>query len=175
MSLITFQSVHKDFGIKEVLRDGSFSIEPNDKVGVIGVNGSGKSTLLKMMGGMEPIDSGQRLTKSGARLVYLPQAPEIAEDLTVLDQVFADCGEQMQIVREYEALMHKMSHASGNELDKLMNRLAVVSEQMEIEGAWDLETNAKIILTKLGIEDFEARVGDLSGGYRKRSRFAADG
>ena len=172
MSLITFQSVSKDFGIKEVLRDGSFSIEPDDKVGVIGVNGSGKSTLLKMMGGMEPIDSGQRLTKSGARLVYLPQAPDVDEDLTVLDQVFADCGEQMQLVREYEDLMHKMSHASGDEMDKLMNRLATVGEQMETEGAWDVETNAKIILTKLGIEDFEARVGDLSGGYRKRIALA---
>ena len=172
MSLITFQSVNKDFGIKEVLKDGSFSIEPNDKVGVIGVNGSGKSTLLKMMGGMEPIDSGQRLTKSGARLVYLPQTPEINEDLTVLDQVFADCGEQMQLVREYEDLSHKMSRASGDELDKLMNRLATVSEKMEVQGAWDLETNAKIILSKLGIEDFEARVGDLSGGYRKRIALA---
>ena len=172
MSLITFQSVYKDFGIKEVLRDGSFSIEPDDKVGVIGVNGSGKSTLLKMMGGIEPIDKGQRLTKSGARLAYLPQQPDINEDLTVLDQVFADCGEQMQLVREYEALSHKMSHAEGKELDQLMNRLAVVGEQMETSGAWELETNAKIILSKLGIEDFEARVGDLSGGYRKRIALA---
>ncbi|MGB7085211.1 MAG: ATP-binding cassette domain-containing protein, partial [Phormidesmis sp.] len=172
MSLITFQSVSKDFGIKEVLTDGSFSIEPDDKVGVIGVNGSGKSTLLKMMGGMEPIDSGQRLTKSGARLVYLPQQPDIDEDLTVLDQVFADCGEQMQLVREYEALSHKMSHPDTQDLDALMNRLAVVGEKMESEGAWDLETNAKIILSKLGIEDFEARVGDLSGGYRKRIALA---
>ncbi len=173
MSLITFQSVSKDFGIKEVLRDGSFSIEPDDKVGVIGVNGSGKSTLLKMMGGLEPIDSGQRLTKSGSRLVYLPQQPEINEELTVLDQVFADCGEQMQLVREYEALSHKMSHAAGKELDQLMNRLATVGEKMEDSGAWDLETNAKIVLTKLGIEDFDARVGDLSGGYRKRVALAA--
>jgi len=172
MSLITFQSVYKDFGIKEVLRDGSFSIEPDDKVGVIGVNGSGKSTLLKMMGGIEPIDKGQRLTKSGARLVYLPQQPDIDEDLTVLDQVFADCGEQMQLVREYEELSHKMSHAEGKELDRLMNRLAVVGEQMETSGAWELETNAKIILSKLGIEDFEVRVGDLSGGYRKRIALA---
>jgi ATP-binding cassette subfamily F protein uup len=172
MSLITFQSVHKDFGIKEVLRDGSFSIEPNDKVGVIGVNGSGKSTLLKMMGGLESIDSGQRLTKSGARLVYLPQQPDVNEELTVLDQVFADCGEQMQLVREYEDLSHKMSHASGPALDSLMNRLAATSEKMETAGAWELETNAKIILTKLGIEDFEARVGDLSGGYRKRIALA---
>ncbi|MEL6555464.1 MAG: ABC-F family ATP-binding cassette domain-containing protein [Cyanobacteria bacterium J06621_11] len=172
MSLITFQSVCKDFGIKEVLRDGSFSIEPNDKVGVIGVNGSGKSTLLKMMGGIEPIDKGQRLTKSGARLVYLPQQPDINEDLTVLDQVFADCGEQMQLVRDYESLSHKMSGAEGKELERLMNRLATVSEQMETSGAWELETNAKIILSKLGIEDFEARVGDLSGGYRKRIALA---
>ena len=172
MSLITFQSVYKDFGIKEVLRDGSFSIEPNDKVGVIGVNGSGKSTLLKMMGGIEPIDKGQRLTKSGARLVYLPQQPDIDEDLTVLDQVFADCGEQMQLVRDYESLSHKMSAAKGKELERLMNRLAKVSEQMETSGAWELETNAKIILSKLGIEDFEARVGDLSGGYRKRIALA---
>ncbi|MEM8502638.1 MAG: ABC-F family ATP-binding cassette domain-containing protein [Cyanobacteria bacterium P01_D01_bin.1] len=172
MSLITFQSVSKDFGIKEVLHEGSFSIEPDDKVGVIGVNGSGKSTLLKMMGGIESIDSGQRLTKSGARLVYLPQQPDIDEDLTVLDQVFADCGEQMQLVREYESLSHKMSHAQGKELDRLMNKLATVSEKMEISGAWDLETDAKIILSKLGIEDFEARVGDLSGGYRKRVALA---
>ena len=100
--------------------------------------------------------------------MYLPQQPDIDEELTVLDQVFADCGPQMKLVREYEELTHKMSHSSGKDLDKLMNRLAVVGEKMETEGAWDLETNAKIILSKLGIEDFEARVGDLSGGYRKR-------
>ncbi|MEL6902306.1 MAG: ABC-F family ATP-binding cassette domain-containing protein [Cyanobacteria bacterium J06606_4] len=172
MSLITFQSVNKDFGIKEVLREGSFSIEPDDKVGVIGVNGSGKSTLLKMMGGLEPIDSGQRIIRSGARLVYLPQQPDIDEDLTVLDQVFADCGEQMQLVREYEALSQKLSQADSADLDQLMNRLAAVGEKMETAGAWELETNAKIILSKLGIDNFEARVGDLSGGYRKRIALA---
>ncbi|MEL6456149.1 MAG: ABC-F family ATP-binding cassette domain-containing protein [Cyanobacteria bacterium J06623_5] len=172
MSLITFQSVNKDFGIKEVLRAGSFSIEPDDKVGVIGVNGSGKSTLLKMMGGLEPIDSGQRIIRSGARLVYLPQQPDIDEDLTVLDQVFADCGEQMQLVREYEELSQKLSQADSADLDRLMNRLATVGEKMETAGAWDLETNAKIILSKLGIDNFEARVGDLSGGYRKRIALA---
>ena len=104
--------------------------------------------------------------------MYLPQQPDIDEELTVLDQVFADCGEQMQLVREYEELSHKMSHAGGKELDQLMNRLAVVGEQLEPSGAWELETNAKIILSKLGIEDFEARVGDLSGGYRKRIALA---
>jgi ABC transport system ATP-binding/permease protein len=172
MSILTLQGIKKDFGIKEILRDGSFSIEPNDKVGLIGVNGSGKSTLLKMIAGIEPTDGGQRLVKSGARIIYLPQQPEVDEDSTVIDQVFADSGEQMKLVREYEDLSHKMAHAQGDELDILMSRLATVTEKMESEGAWELETKAKIILTKLGIEDFDARVGDLSGGYRKRIALA---
>lgn len=172
MSIVTLQSIHKDFGIKEVLREASFSIEPDDKVGLIGVNGSGKSTLLKMIAELEPIDGGQRLVKSGARIVYLPQQPEMEDDHTVLDQVFADSGEQMQLVRQYEALSRQMAQP-GADLDRLMTRLATVSEKMEAAGAWEVETNAKIILTKLGIEDFEARVGDLSGGYRKRIALAA--
>ncbi len=173
MSILTLQNIKKDFGIKEILRDASFSIEPNDKVGLIGVNGSGKSTLLKMIAGIEPTDGGQRLVKSGARIIYLPQQPEIDENLTVIDQVFADSGEQMQLVREYEDLSHKIAQAEGSNLEALMSRLATVTEKMESIGAWDLETKAKIVLSKLGIEDFDAMVKDLSGGYRKRIALAA--
>ncbi|MDJ0568547.1 MAG: ATP-binding cassette domain-containing protein, partial [Pleurocapsa sp. MO_192.B19] len=156
MSILTLQNSKKDFGIKEILHDASFSIEPNDKVGLIGVNGSGKSTLLKMIAGIEPIDGGQRLVKSGARIIYLPQQPEIDENLTVIDQVFASGGEQMKLVREYEDLSHKIAHAAGDNFDSLMSRLAKVTEKMESVGAWELETKAKIILSKLGIEDFDA-------------------
>ena len=172
MSILTLQNIKKDFGIKEILRDASLSIEPNDKVGLIGVNGSGKSTLLKMIAGIEPTDGGHRIVKSGARIIYLPQQPEIDENRTVIDQVFADSGEQMHLVREYEDLSHKIAHAQGDNLESLMSRLATVTEKMESVGAWELETKAKIILGKLGIEDFDARVGDLSGGYRKRIALA---
>ena len=172
MSILTLQNIKKDFGIKEILRDASFSIEPNDKVGLIGVNGSGKSTLLKMIAGFEPTDGGQRLVKSGARIIYLPQQPEVDENLSVIDQIFADSNEQMSLVREYEDLSHKIAQTKGNDLDTLMARLATVNEKMESLGAWELETKAKIILSKLGIEDFDARVGDLSGGYRKRIALA---
>jgi len=169
MSIVTLQSIKKDFGIKEILKDASFSLDTSDKVGLIGTNGSGKSTLLKMIAGLEPIDDGQILV-SGAKVIYLPQQPEIDENLTVLQQVFADSGEQMALVKEYEEISDKLAH--NFEDTQLMSRLSVVMQQMDTTGAWELETNAKIILTKLGISDFNARVGDLSGGYRKRIALA---
>lgn len=179
MSIVTFQSVAKDFGIKEIVRNANFSIDDGEKVGLIGVNGSGKSTLLKMVAGLESIDSGQRLTERNRRTIYLPQMPDLDEEKTVIEQVFADTGDGsvsgMQLVREYELLSLQMSHAGDDsaKLDKLMAQMASVSEKMESIGAWELETKAKIVLSKLGIEDFEARIGDLSGGYRKRIALAA--
>lgn len=173
MSIFTLQSVKKDFGIKEILKDASFSLDATDKVGLIGTNGSGKSTLLKMIAGLEPIDAGQILVNSGARIVYLPQQPDLDENHTVLQQVFADSGEQMSLVREYEELSDKLAHNLEDEQGKIMARLSVVMQRMEATGAWELETNAKIILTKLGIEDFNAKIGSLSGGYRKRIALAA--
>ena len=171
MSIFTLQSVKKDFGIKEILKDASFSLDATDKVGLIGTNGSGKSTLLKMIAGLEPIDGGQIIVNPGARIVYLPQQPDLDENHTVLEQVFADSGEQMALVREYEELSHKLAHNSDNK--QLLSRLSNVTQRMEAIGAWELETKAKIILTKLGIEDFDARIGNLSGGYRKRIALAA--
>ncbi|MFM6593495.1 MAG: ABC-F family ATP-binding cassette domain-containing protein [Dolichospermum sp.] len=171
MSLVTLQSVKKDFGIKELLKDANFSLDTNDKVGLIGTNGSGKSTLLKMIAGLESIDSGQILVNSGAKIVYLPQQPDIDENHTVLEQVFADSGEQMHLVKEYEELSDKLAHYPDD--SQLMSRLSSVMQRMDATGAWEVETNAKIILTKLGIADFDVKVGTLSGGYRKRIALAA--
>jgi ATP-binding cassette subfamily F protein uup len=171
MSIVTLQSVQKDFGIKEILRNANFSLGPTDKVGAIGVNGSGKSTLLKILAGIEPIDGGQLLVNSGLRIVYLPQDPDLDENRTVLEQVFADSGDRMALVREYEDLTHKIARSPQDE--KLMSRLSAVMQEMEASGAWELETQAKIILSKLGIEDFDAQIATLSGGYRKRIAIAA--
>ncbi|YAF97566.1 MAG: ABC-F family ATP-binding cassette domain-containing protein [Nodularia sp. CChRGM 3473] len=170
MSIITLQSVKKDFGIKEILKDASFSLDPTDKVGLIGTNGSGKSTLLKMIAGLEPIDSGQINFGSGSKIIYLPQQPDLDENHTVLEQIFADSGEHMALVREYEELSDKLAHYPED--SQLMSRLSEVMQRMESTGAWELETNAKIILTKLGISDFDAVIGTLSGGYRKRIALA---
>ncbi|MBH8551932.1 ABC-F family ATP-binding cassette domain-containing protein [Nostocaceae cyanobacterium CENA357] len=170
MSIITLQSVKKDFGIKEILTNASFSLDATDKVGLIGTNGSGKSTLLKMIAGLESIDSGQILCTSGSKIIYLPQQPDLDENRTVLEQIFADSGEHMSLVREYEELTDKLTHYPEDK--QLMSRLSVVMQEMETTGAWELETNAKIILSKLGIFDFDAVISTLSGGYRKRIALA---
>jgi ABC transport system ATP-binding/permease protein len=170
MTLITLQSVQKDFGIKEILKDANLSLDITDKVGLIGTNGSGKSTLLKMIAGLEHIDSGQILVSSGAKVIYLPQQPDVDENLTVIEQIFANSGEQMQLVREYEDISHRLAHQPEN--NQLVSRLSVVMQKMEASGAWELETNAKIILSKLGINDLDVKVGTLSGGYRKRIALA---
>lgn len=171
MTILTLRSLKKDFGIKEILKDASFSLDDRDKVGLIGTNGSGKSTLLKMIAGLEAIDGGEIQVNSGVKIVYLPQQPDLDDDKTVLEQVFVDSGESMNLIKEYEELSDLLVHDPEN-LDTIMERLSRVSQQIDKLGAWDLETNAKVILSKLGIEDFNARVGNLSGGYRKRIAIA---
>jgi ABC transport system ATP-binding/permease protein len=171
MSIVTLQSVQKQFGLKTLLNQASFSLDVSDKVGLIGTNGSGKSTLLKMIAGLEPPDGGQILINSGIRTVYLPQDPDLDENHTVLEQVFADSGEDMNLVRDYEQISAQLVHDPEN--TALSARLSDISHRMDACGAWELETKAKIILTKLGIEDMDARIGTLSGGYRKRVALAA--
>jgi ABC transport system ATP-binding/permease protein len=171
MSIVTLQSVQKQFGLKTLLNQASFSLDISDKVGLIGTNGSGKSTLLKMIAGLEPPDGGQILVNSGIRTVYLPQDPDLDESHTVLEQVFADSGENMNLVRDYEQISAQLVHDPESMV--LSARLSEISHRMDACGAWELETKAKIILTKLGIDDMDARIGTLSGGYRKRVALAA--
>ncbi|MGB8699261.1 MAG: ABC-F family ATP-binding cassette domain-containing protein [Thermosynechococcaceae cyanobacterium] len=171
MSVLTLRSLQKDFGIKEILRDANFSLGPTDKIGVIGTNGSGKSTLLKMIAGLEPIDGGELWVNPSTKIVYLPQQPDLQDERTVLEQVFADSGEQAQLVREYEDLSDRLAHGQGDPA-QIMARLSHVTHRMDMTGAWELETQAKIVLTQLGISDFAAQVGSLSGGYRKRIALA---
>ncbi len=171
MTLFTLRSLHKDFGIKEILRNASFSLEEGDKVGLIGTNGSGKSTLLKMIAGLEPPDSGEIWVNASAKIIYLPQQPNLDPNRTVLEQVFADSGEQMALVQEYERVSQQLAQASGH-TETLMAQLSSLSQRLETIGAWELETNAKAVLSQLGIQDFHTRVGCLSGGYQKRVAIA---
>ena len=171
MSIFTLKSVKKDFGIKQILRDATFSIDETDKVGLIGTNGSGKSTLLKMLAGLEPIDSGEFQVNQNARSVYLPQQPEVDESNTILEQVLASSGEQIQLIQEYETLSEKL--ATDPENTQLLSRFSNITQKMDAMGTWDLDTKAKIILDKLGLPDHHRPVKNLSGGERKRVALTA--
>lgn len=169
MALLTARSIKKDFGIKEILRAGSFSLDRGDKVGLIGVNGSGKSTLLKMLAGLESIDGGEVWQNPSAKVVYLHQQPVIDESLTVLEQVLVDRGAESRLILEYEKLSQAIS---TNASEKLLAQFSSLSQKMEQTGAWELETRAKVTLAKLGISDVQSVIKNLSGGYRKRIALA---
>ncbi|MEL7504740.1 MAG: ABC-F family ATP-binding cassette domain-containing protein [Cyanobacteria bacterium J06554_6] len=171
MALVTVRDLKKDFGIKEILREATFSVDDGDRVGLIGTNGSGKSTLLKMLAGIEPHDGGDIWRNAGAKIVYLPQQPALDDSRTVLEQVFADAGEQMNLIRSYESISAQLAAGKGD-TDALMGQLSRVSQQIEAANAWELETNAKTVLSKLGIQDVNAKIETLSGGYRKRIAIA---
>ncbi len=171
MALVTVRNLRKDFGIKEILREATFSIDEGDRVGLIGTNGSGKSTLLKMLAGIEPVDGGELWRNSGAKIVYLPQQPDLDDSRTVIEQVFADAGEQMNLIRSYESISAQLAAGEGD-TDTLMGQLSRVSQQIEAANAWELETKAKTVLSKLGIQDVNAKIETLSGGYRKRIAIA---
>lgn len=172
MAILTARSLKKDFGIKEIITDGNFSLNEEDKVGLIGLNGSGKSTLLKMIAGIEPIDGGELWHHPKAQIAYLPQQPEVNEEYTVLEQVFAHSRQAIALLKEYESISAQLGGAE-EPTPELMAKLAKSAQRIEAANAWELETNAKIILDKLGIQDKDAKVGSLSGGYRKRIALAS--
>ena len=171
MVLLTAEHIRKSYGTRVIFDDISFSIHEGDKIGVIGVNGTGKSTLLRIIAGADQADSGEIITMNGMRMGYLPQNPLFVEGTTVLQQVF--CGEnpKLALVRDYEACMAAL--AKNPQDAQLVRQAAELTERMDKAEAWSLESEAKTILTKLGISDFEQRVETLSGGQKKRVALAA--
>ena len=171
MAWVQLEGIRKDFGIKELLKDVTLNLGEGDRIGLIGTNGSGKSTLLRIIAGQESPDGGTLRIHPDARVVYVPQQPEMDPGRTVLEQVFADSGEKVQAIREYELLSEQLAERGDDPV--LLAKLSDLSHRLDSLNAWELESRIKSVLTQLGIHDFERRVGDLSGGYRKRLALAA--
>jgi ATP-binding cassette subfamily F protein uup len=169
--IITLEQVAKQYAERPLLQDVSLSIAPGERVGVVGVNGSGKTTLLRIAAGDEPPDSGRVSAARDMCVAYLPQNPALEAGLTVLEQLFQADTPAMQLVRAYEAATLELARAPSDR--QLQDRLASLVEQIDAQGAWDLEQAARTILTKLGLTQLEARIGELSGGQRKRVAMAA--
>jgi len=175
VSLISLVDVRKDFGIRTLFDGLSLHVGERERLGLIGPNGAGKSTLMRVLAGLEPPGAGQRRVLPQARIVLVSQEPEMDPERTVLEQVFAESGEKMQLLRRYtevsDALAH--AHSAGNDDTALLSELGELNARMDQSQAWDLEQQIREVLQRLGIGDTQRRVGDLSGGYRKRLALAA--
>ncbi len=170
MEILTVENLSKNFGEKVLFDDISFGISSGDKIGVIGVNGTGKSTLLKIIAGVDEPDKGQVVTMNGIKIGYLPQVPVFEENETVINQIFKTNNPVMQLIKEYEDCL---SLLSGNKDDvKLNEKISELSKEIDKVDGWSLQSEAKTILTKLGISDFHKPIGVLSGGQRKRVAIA---
>lgn len=171
MNILTVEQVTKSYGDKILFQDASFGMEDQDKVGIIGVNGTGKSTFMRVIAGLEPPDSGKISIGNRIRVRYLAQNPEFDPDKTVLQQVFEGDLPEMKAVREYTETMELLElHPSHEELQQ---KLLKLNQTLDTLQAWQLESDAKTILSKLGIRNYEAKMGTLSGGQRKRVALAA--
>lgn len=171
MNLLTAENIVKSYGERILLNKISFGIGEGEKVGVIGINGTGKSTFLKILAGMEQSDDGKITTMNGIKIEYLPQSPEFDDNATVLEQVFKGNSPIMTLIKEYETAL-QMLNKNTQDTD-LQKKVMSLSSRMDASGAWSIESEAKNILTRLKIFDFDAVVGTLSGGQRKRIALAS--
>ncbi|MEN9541541.1 MAG: hypothetical protein RLZZ459_1632 [Cyanobacteriota bacterium] len=175
MSLISLVQVRKDFGVRTLFEGLDLHVQERDRLGLIGPNGAGKSTLLRLLAGEEPPGEGERRVAPQARIVLVSQEPEIDPERTVLEQVFAGSGEKMQLLARYTELSQALAqaHADGADDSALLAELGSLNARMDQSQAWGLEQQIREVLDRLGIRDGGRRVGDLSGGYRKRLALAA--
>ena len=171
MNLLSIEKLTKNYGEKVLFEDITFGIEEGDKIGLIGVNGTGKSTFLKVIAGLDAADAGKITTSNSLQLEYLPQNPDFDDQATVLEQVFRGYSPVMQVLKAYEQALLQAQLRPQNEI--CQQQLIALTQQMDAHNAWQLESEAKTILTQLGIHDFSAIVSQLSGGQRKRIALAS--
>ena len=171
MNLITLENISKSFSEKVLIDNISLGINDGEKIGIIGVNGAGKSTFLKVLAGIEEPDSGTIIKGNRVRIEYLSQSPDYDENATVIEQVFKGNSEEMKVLGEYEEALERINLEPNNE--GLHNRLMNLQVKVDALNLWDLESEAKMVLTKLGVSDFTAKVKNLSGGQRKRIALAS--
>ncbi|HEL1616605.1 TPA: ABC-F family ATP-binding cassette domain-containing protein [Streptococcus suis] len=167
MSDFIVEHLTKSVGDKTVFADLSFIIHQGDRIGIIGVNGTGKTTLLDVLSGRIGFDGDVSpfRTKNAYKIAYLTQEPDFDESKTVLDTVLSSDLRETQLIREYELLLSHYDEASQTRLEKVM-------AEMDSLNAWEIESQVKTVLSKLGLTDLNKTVAELSGGLRRRVQLA---
>ncbi len=171
MSLITLINASKDFGIDNLFSNLNLHIKKGEKLGLIGPNGSGKSTLLKVLAGIEPLNQGTRQCSPRVTIKAVEQESPLQENQTVIEAVLSSCGKKRELLLSFQKLSNLVANNPSNE--RFLSELGQLSQLMDNNQAWALEQECKEILSRLGITDLQIKVGELSGGYRKRVGLAS--
>ena len=166
MKILRADNLKKSYGIKDLLTDVSFLIREGDRIGLIGINGTGKSTLMNILAGLDKAEVGSLDYPHDYQIGYLSQQMDFDEDLTVLDTVFEGNSPIIRAVKGYELALSQLADDGENSL--FQKKYQQAEELMNREDAWLADTNAKTILSKLGILFLEKKVSELSGGQKKR-------
>ncbi len=170
IKMLTAESLQKSYGDKLLFDNIDVVIKDDERIGLIGVNGTGKSTFLKILAGIEEPDAGKLIHPKAYRIEYLPQNPEMDEEATVIDYIYAGEADVMVALREYEKALLDLESDSSNE--KFQNKLIDKQQLMDKFDAWEASTVAKTVLTQMGVTTFDKQVKYLSGGQQKRVAIA---
>jgi len=167
MNFLSVENLAKSFDENILFENLTFGMEQGQKAALVGVNGSGKSTLLKIISGQESQDKGQVSVRKDIKISYLPQNPEFTSGLTVLQSIFDHDSEELGLIKEYELELLRSQLYPEKE-----NQLPELIEKMNQLNVWEYEHQVKELLGRLGIEDFEKKIDQLSGGQLKRVAIA---
>ncbi len=170
MSQLIIENLTKTVGEKTLFKDIAFTVISGEKVGLLGINGTGKSTLLSIIAGIEEADSISTDHPNKYRIVYLPQEPEFDPELTVMETVFMSDAPIIKVNLEYEHALQALS--ADPESTYNQDQYSKYQNEMDDLSGWDINSKARTILSKLGIETFDKKVGELSGGQKKRVALA---
>jgi ABC transport system ATP-binding/permease protein len=171
MNVLAVEHLTKTYGAKVLFDDISFAVSERQHIGLIGVNGTGKSTLLRVLAGLDSPDSGSVTHSNHFRIAFLDQSPEFTEEVKVLEYIFDGDHPIMRAIRNYGAALEALEEEPDN--TQKQARLFSAQQQMDTTGAWEADTQAKTILSRLGVRDFHKPVRELSGGQKKRVALAA--
>lgn len=163
MNYLSVEEVSKSFGTLELFENLSFGISQGQKIALIAKNGTGKTTLLDIVSDKEAPDSGQVVYRKGVKVGFLPQEPDLEPTLSIEETILSSDNEILGIINAYEKALQNPDDAEAYQK---------AFDQMEAKQAWDFETTYRQILSKLKLDDLSKKVGDLSGGQKKRLALA---
>lgn len=159
MNYLSVENIAKSFGEVGLFSNISFGINEGQKVGFVAKNGSGKTTLLHILAGTEAPDDGRVVYRKDITSAFLAQEPDLDPNLTVEETIFASDNEIMRVIAKYEKALENPEDADAYQK---------AFELMEMHQAWDFETQYTQILFKMKLDQLDKKVGDLSGGQKKR-------